>query len=150
MKQNTFFTDLVNKSLIDEWAKNIDWLLNDDKFNQWQKNEKRKFTKIIKDYLSKNDIEFKKIRISDFNVIKAPEYNYIYINGNSSDSIDIIRHIRNGIAHGHCRIIKNRNKVLYLMIIDYTSKQDISAKINIPIALISQIRDFYKKIINFK
>lgn len=145
--KNTFFRDLVSQSLIDEWAGNIDWLLNDNKFEKWIKNDKIKYTKLIKNYLKNNSIDYRKLKIDELKSVKLKRNNYAYISSSESECIDLIKHIRNGIAHGNCTIKKEKNKVLYLVITDYnSSKKAITAKLSIPIDTISNIRLLYKKV----
>lgn len=116
--KNSFFKDLVSNHLIDKWAKNIDWLLNENKFEKWEKGKKNNYTKIIKNHLKTNNIEYKIMKSAELQNenLKRKKYDYIYIIANESQCIDLIRHIRNGIAHGHCNVIKKKDK-LYLNII---------------------------------
>ena len=144
--KNTFFRDLVNQSLIDVWAENIDWLLNDNKFSKWTKNDKSSYTRFIKNYFKNNSIDYKTFKITELKNLNVRKTMYVYINSNISESIDIVRHIRNGIAHGNCNIKKGKNKILYLVIIDYNKSKDITAKLCVPIDAITNIRLLYKKV----
>ena len=82
--KNTFFRDLVSQSLIDEWAGNIDWLLNDNKFEKWIKNDKIKYTKLIKNYLKNNSIDYRKLKIDELKSVKLKRNNYAYISSSES------------------------------------------------------------------
>lgn len=144
----TFFRDLVQNNLIDEWAENIDWLLNDKKFDKWNKNNKTHFTKVVKNLLHSNSIDYDKFKIDELKTLKPKTFKYAYINSNESEGIDLVRHIRNGIAHGNCNIKKNGD--LYLAIIDYNSKNNVTARLSIPIDLIKNLRILYKKNIKKK
>lgn len=144
-QKNTFFRDLVNRSLINEWAENIDWILNDNKFCKWEKKEKIKYTKLVKQYLKTSNIDYKLFTIDKLKNIHINKSLYVYMNSNSSESLELIRHIRNGIAHGHCNINKINNE-LCLLIFDFKSRDVISARLCIPIKVISDLRLLYKKV----
>ena len=150
--EKTFFRDLVNNSLINEWAENIDWLFRDDKFEKWGKSEKTRYSKMIKRYLANDNVIFERLLVKEFNEkmfeekIREPSSLYVYINVCNSEGIDLLRHIRNGIAHSHCSIEKNKRGKLLLRITDYNKNKERTAEIKVPIDIITKLRNLYKNI----
>ncbi|MBK5253001.1 MAG: hypothetical protein JJE03_00790 [Peptostreptococcaceae bacterium] len=151
-----FFIDLnlkIDKSNRNSWAETIDWIFNDNKFEnyKWKKkgvNKVARYTNKIKklDYIKKDNFIIKKA--NEINTTTAKDLN-LYIEMNSGNSIarDLLRHIRNGIAHGNASIRNN-----YLEIKDYKDDKHTqqTAYIWIPLDYLIKMKDIYINIENQK
>ena len=137
-----FFERLVDEGLYNEWALLLDWLFDDYRFSNWSSGYVGSLTKKIKrlPYLGKESYIYdiaKNIQFPD-------NMNHICImmTKGDSESKDLIRHIRNGIAHGKSKVYK-KDQELYIEICDYTTKGMQSAYIFIPLEYIGQIHKLY-------
>ena len=160
------FSALVSLDLIDTWAETLDWMFDDNKFpksRRWNIGHVGSFTKKVKrlDNIKKdcivcgNDASkiYGKINKSK---IKARDI-FIVMNDNDCFGRNLIRHIRNGIAHGRTKIYKIKN-IQYIEIMDFKDNsgdlEKQTAYINIPLSYITKIHDIYinieKKIIKKK
>lgn len=147
MKEHTFFRDLVKKSLIKDWAMTLDWLFCEDKFDEqdgWGKERKKSFTKEIAK-LKKLNGHFEEFSRKEEKF--PPKYTVgIYMVKGNGKGEDAVRHIRNGIAHGHVKICKTKP---YIEIEDFGSKGRM-AHIYLPIEYIPQIAKIYFKVQKMK
>lgn len=153
-----FFSKLVSENLFEDWAQTLDWLFDDLKFSKtrnWNKGYVCKLTNNIKklEYLSDNNrVRYGKIKNTDFpNQVKNSRQKhtpYIFMKESEGFTKDLIRHIRNGIAHGQTKIFKVSDD-LYIEIKDFSDKsmslEKQNAYIFIPIKYIVEI---YKKYTN--
>ncbi|MCR4616469.1 MAG: hypothetical protein K5756_10035 [Clostridiales bacterium] len=131
-----FFSKLLDEGLFSDWAETLDWLFDDLKFSKehrdWNGGYVSSYTKKIKKELNdpqrvicerinpKNYPNQKKIN----NKLKKP---YVMMNMSEKDSFarDLVRHIRNGIAHGESKVRMGTGKAgkeLFIEIIDYSDK----------------------------
>ena len=155
-----FFNCLVSENLINDWASTLDWLFDDSKFSKarnWNGGYTSLFTKRIKKlkYLSNNEkrVFYGKCNSNEFPNQNRPKRKkrlpYIIMTAGDSFARDLIRHIRNGIAHGEAVISKVKD-TLYIEIIDYSDKtksQDKqTAYLFIPLTYITQFSQIYDEI----
>lgn len=142
-----FFRELVSKNIIEDWANIIDWLLDDSKFTNWEQRKKGKMTRCMKNYFIRENIEYRKVGKNEIQEIKPKVPYYIYITSSQSESMDLVRHIRNGIAHSNCIIRKAKNGKLYIEIGDCDKNQNKrSALMKIPIETIHELQKIYQSI----
>lgn len=144
---SNLFCRLVDENLYKDWAILLDWLFDDDKFQNWSAGYVGSLTKKIKRlpligkdtycYESAKNIKFPKN-------VRNPKFLVLMTKGDG-EAKDLIRHIRNGIAHGKTNILKINNE-LYIEIIDYTKKGTQSAYICIPISYITQIQKLFLEV----
>ncbi len=153
-----FFTQLVSKDLFNKWAETLDWLVDDNKFNKdiWTSNQSGKLTGKIKQIKSINDYYYYDTQPKlPFPKRRGNRIKVIFSKGDTtSESKDLVRHIRNGIAHGHT-YFSYVNDELYIEIKDYrTNKQkkikEQTAYIFFPIKYITKICECYKEVKNPK
>ena len=143
----------MNTDILEGWLDLLDWILSDDKFDKWNSGHIKQYTSFINSYpcVKKNNFFHENIKKTRTLI---PSNNkrgfYVVLQGNKSISRDLIRHIRNGIAHGNIRFRKNRQ---YLEIRDfyannfkYANKGDISAYIMIPCSFIFDLKKKYFEI----
>lgn len=106
-----FFKYLKSSALLNDFAEALDWLFDDQKFSEernWNRGYVSKYTKKIKaqEHLSnaENRVYYGKCIAKDFekNDDRLP---YITMKSGDSFARDLMRHIRNGIAHGNANII---------------------------------------------
>ena len=155
-----FFNQLASEKLIIDWASTLDWLFDDLKFSKernWNRGYTGLFTKRVRQLSglsdkSKNFI-YGKIKHEDFpNQIKGSRRKratLIMIAQGDAIARDLIRHIRNGIAHGQTTLYKVKEE-LYIEIIDYSDKLKSPCKqtafICIPLSYIPQFYKIYSDI----
>lgn len=155
-----FFNRLVSEKLINDWASVLDWLFDDLKFSEyrnWNSGYISSYTKRIKtlEYLSNKDkrVLYGKLKTSDFpNQSKSQHKKrlpYIMMLSGDSFARDLIRHIRNGIAHGETTISKIGEN-LYIEIIDYSDKAKSlnkqTAYLFIPLSYITEFFKIYNEV----
>ena len=150
-----FFNGLVSENLINDWASILDWLFDDMKFSKernWNSGYITSYTKKLKKlkYLSDKD---KRVVYDRLKNVKFPNQckkqrrkrsPYIIMLIGDSFARDLIRHIRNRIAHGESVIMKVGD-MLYVEIIDYSNhskrENEQTAYLFLPL---SYINDFFK------
>lgn len=155
-----FFKKLVDENLLSEWAVVLDWLFDDLKFSQernWNRGYVGNYTKKLKEleYLSDKDGKtvYGKIDYKDYpNQIKnsrKKQTPYIMMPKGTGFARDLIRHIRNGIAHGGTSIYKVKDK-LYISIIDYSDDskkpEKQTAFLCFPLSYIVKFADIYNEV----
>lgn len=155
-----FFQEIVNRKLFNDWAGTLDWLTNDKRFDEsigWNRGATNSFTAKIKKipYFSSTSYKHapKKEGIIQFPTT-IPESPTIYMYKGESAGRDIVRHIRNGIVHGHTCILSKRDrikkeKVLYIEIKDYkdTAHTEQTAYFYIPMDFILRLHELYKEVL---
>lgn len=151
-----FFNCLVSENLINDWASTLDWLFDDLKFSaerNWNGGYLSLYAKKLKTtkYMSDKEKRFKrgKCETSDFpnqcNPKRRKRLPYIAMLSGNSLARDLIRHIRNGIAHGETTVTKVGEE-LYIEIIDYSGKTKKSDKQTAYLFIpLSYINEFFKK-----
>lgn len=144
-----FFRDIVSKNLIEEWAELLDWFFDDYKFEDksiWTRSKVTKFTNRVKKILEKNNIEFRHFKIKD---LEKPSNSYkkyyIYITGDNSKGKELVRHIRNGIAHGKVKTLKNKNTLCIKIEDNNNNSKKNTAYLYFPIFIIGEIYKIYKE-----
>lgn len=139
-----FFSFLAQHGMLNELANTLDWLVDEQKFagDDWDSSRKTTFSRTIHGTLFPNPYVFEsKSRERDFpdanTCIETP---YALFAGKSM-SDDFIRHIGNGIAHGHARGHMIGNEA-YVETKDYHSGRQ-TAHILIPIEYLNSIYQIY-------
>ena len=155
-----FFNTLVSEKLIEEWAVTLDWLFDDRKFSKernWNGGYTASYTKKIKTlrYLSDKEkrVKYQKCECTDFpnqsKNQKKKRLPYILMFNSDGFARDIVRHIRNGIAHGESNISTIKSE-LFIEIIDYSDKtkslEKQTAYLFLPLSYITQFCKIYEDI----
>lgn len=155
-----FFNCLVSEKLIEDWAYTLDWLFDDLKFSKehnWNGGYTSSFTKKVKalKYLSDKEkrVIYGKCHYKDYpNQSKSKgkkRLPYIVMSNRDSFARDLIRHIRNGIAHGESTI-KKVNSELYIEVLDYADKtkspEKQTAYLFIPLSYVTHFYKLYEEI----
>lgn len=151
-----FFNSLVENSMIERWSDILDWIFDDEKFSDskgWTKTKKARFAKRTNklEKLKKENYihsSAKKLVLPESYYDKTKEDIIIIISG-SRKSEDLVRHIRNGIAHGRTRC-KRVNGEPYIEIYDYNAGNKPTAYIYMPLDYIQQIYKMYVSVQNSK
>ncbi|MBQ2898409.1 MAG: hypothetical protein IJE28_01525 [Oscillospiraceae bacterium] len=155
------FSNLVSENLLLEWGNVLDWIFDDSKFSDehnWNSGYVGQFTKKVKTLkgLSEENFLYQKIQPKDFpnqKDKKAKKQNgnppvVMMQNGNSA-ARDLVRHIRNGIAHGRTKTYKVADKIC-IEITDFSDKtlkpEKQTAYIRIPISYITEMYKIYDEI----
>ena len=121
---SNFFNKLVDDKLIEKWADTLDWLFDDNKFSKdagWNGGYVATFTKTVKHlpYFSEKNYHYGKSKDITFPQIGEkfciPTF---YIHKGECEGRDLVRHIRNGIAHGRTTFYKVKSE-LYIQICDF-------------------------------
>ena len=144
-----FFDRLVSEGVYNEWYEILDWLF-DDKFKNWTKGQIGCFTKQVKKLpkIGKKTYQAGSVKNLVFpKTMDEHKLLKIIISKTGSEGRDIVRHIRNGIAHGRTRIYKP-NGILHIEITDYKdeSRKKQTAYIYMPLNYINEILKIYKSI----
>lgn len=108
-----FFRQTLDGHLLNDAPSLFDWLFDDEKFegSKWDANAKRKFTNKIQriDGFGKSTFK-KKTRRDAYPEIRTTRNRlrkpYALFSSGGSMGQDFVRHIRNGIAHGHVDLYK--------------------------------------------
>ena len=146
------FSSLVNYNLIKDWAEILDWLFDEEKFSSdrnWSSGQIGIFCQKVKElpYL-KEEPYYKYDSIKNIqeaiNEDKNHQIRFIHSKSNS-EVRGIVRHLRNGIAHGRTKVERYNNE-LYIEIKDFNNQNKQTAYIYIPINYISQIHKIYSEI----
>ncbi|MDR1217214.1 MAG: hypothetical protein LBJ99_01365 [Oscillospiraceae bacterium] len=152
-----FFYTLQEYKLITEWADILDWLLAPDgsrfsKERGWGK------TKDISPKVRFINRAKKQLGISKDNWEWAsrPKLNFAFeeragrrvsIAQGDTQAEDLVRHIRNGIAHGQTDI-RNQNGELWIEIKDFNKSGDKTAYFWIPMQFIKDLHKIYREVEN--
>lgn len=143
------FNTLVSESLIIKWAEMLDWLFDDERFSDkkgWTSGYIGSFTKKVKKLpgIGKNNYSYEAIKNLSFPSSKFKNIQIVHSKG-EGEGKDLIRHIRNGIAHGKTEIKKEKD-ILYIEILDYNKKGEQTAFICIPLNHILEIYNVYREV----
>jgi len=146
-----FFSDLNKYKMLEEWTEILDWLLDDSRFSNergWNKNTKDRFTNKAKkvENLQKENWIYNTQKLMKWNVVQ-PSKPFVQMQKGSGQGEDLIKHIRNGIAHGQTSIRKKQGE-LWLEIKDYNDnlKQKQTAYLWIPMKYLGYWKNIYKEI----
>ena len=119
---NRLFHDLAKNNRLTERAEKLDWLFDESKFflkEKWTQGRITRLTKRIQEIMyaeiGKGIQECTGKGLDSLSIDKG--HSCAYRTSPNSISRDFIRHIRNGIAHGHCTLYK-KNKRYFVEIID--------------------------------
>ena len=155
-----FFNSLVSEKLIEDWAFTLDWLFDDKKFSKernWNGGYTSSFTKKVRalKYLSDKEkrVKYGKCNLTDFpNQSKnrrRKRLPYIVMSNTDGFARDLIRHIRNGIAHGESTVCRTESE-LFIEIIDYSDKtkspEKQTAYLFIPLSYVTVFSKLYEEI----
>jgi len=155
---NKFLSELEKKGLLKNLVEIIDWLFDDHKFDNYTSDNKKKLTNRIKKLpgLTKESYicDSKKHLVFPSNSKKSIT---IIISQGNSQSEDLIRHLRNGIAHGHAKCLAIKG-IDYIEIKDFGKSKESkendytnqSAYILLPLDYLSKIYTFFTEIKNEK
>lgn len=143
------FTELVSANLIKDWAGILDWLFDDNRFDKdkgWSRGKVGVFTKKVKKQLgcAKNNYKYKLAKEVNFPQDRPNEKTVIHCRGDSEGK-NLVRHIRNGIAHGKAEVRRNNGEP-YIEIYDYNRSDKQTAYIFIPVSDILLIHKCYAEI----
>ena len=121
---NRFFQDLAKNNRLTKRDEELDWLFDENKFfpeEKWTPGRITRLTKHIQEIMYEHTERGKGIQkctgkgLDSLSIDKG--HSCAYRTSPNSISRDFIRHIRNGIAHGHCTLYK-KNKHYFVEIID--------------------------------
>lgn len=155
-----FFSTLHREQIIGSWIETLDWLFDDQKFSEaynWNRGYLSNYTKRVKKL--KGIADNKNIvypgdasQFPDCTTNRTRKRSiYIMMTAGDSFTKDLIRHIRNGIAHGSAVVYKYGEKT-FLEITDFSdnSKSVIkkTAFINIPLEFVLDLYRLYCDINN--
>ncbi|MBR5156980.1 MAG: hypothetical protein IKW59_04345 [Clostridia bacterium] len=148
-----FFQNIIDNNLFINWAATLDWLVNDNKFDEtkgWTSGYIGSLTKKIKrmdGFSEGKTYSHSAIKSLEFPLNRPTTIVALFSNGNS-ECKDFIRHIRNGIAHGNTQCFKTKGE-LYIEIKDYDStgtKQ--TAYFYFPMYYITQTHKLYTDVMH--
>jgi len=143
-----FFQTIGSRQDYKKWLLLIDWIINEEKFIEWPQQKVSLLTKQIK--------QIEEIKLAGITNAKngkgfpnrQPRKTKIVISGKHGAK-ELIKHIRNSIAHGNAEF-KTCNTVKYILLKDYYTdsrgnhkKGDYSAYIFIPENVLFKIQDIY-------
>lgn len=117
---NSFLTNLANSSNYMEISKYIDWLVDDDKFDVkgWNKSKTSRYTKEIKGISGFEEKHYHHGGSKDMKYPKSALKHFaIYMQNDEAECKDLVRHIRNGFAHGNIKM-RNISKNKFIEIVD--------------------------------
>lgn len=140
---------LREKRKLNAFAEILDWLFSERRFEKpvWR-TRKSTFTKRLKkvDGIREGNWVTGSCKGINWNRQRGQEPLIIF-QCDDAECIDLLRHIRNGIAHGNCEII-NSNRKLMLELVDFNSAEIQSAYMWIPLAYLEEWFTIYQEIDN--
>ena len=141
------FTELVNEGLFNEWASLLDWFFDEKKFDGWSRNQVSMLTKKIKKIpgLGKETYQNDSLKNLSFKKFSSNNHLTIVFGPKGNESKSLIRHLRNGIAHGHAKIKKNKG-IPWIELEDFNSNDQQTAYIYMPIDYIVQIHKLFVEV----
>ncbi len=149
MHMSKLFNGLASEGMLNDWAEILDWLFDDNRFspdNGWTSGYVGAFIKKVKRIPNIGDSNYSYESIKKLNI---PEHktSTITIMHSKSDgeSRDLVRHIRNGIAHGRATLSKPKGE-LHIEIRDINRQGDPVAYIFIPVNHLKLIFEAYKQV----
>ncbi len=151
---SNLLANIVGPSNYHEVAVYLDWLMNDDKFvvKGWDKRKTTKFTKEFKKIEGFTENHYHHGGQKDMSYPKNKLRHFaIYMQNDEAECKDLVRHIRNGFAHGNATI-RTIDKKQYIEIYDFgkSNRTDKpsgqTAYLLLPIDFIFQLYTRYEKI----
>ena len=141
------FGKLVDEGLYKDWPSILDWLFDDNRFQDWSSGYVGALTKKIKrlPHIGKDTYYYDYAKNLVFPTKSTIHNVMIMMVKGDGEARDLIRHIRNGIAHGKTNVLKKNNE-LYIEIFDYSKDNKQSAYLFIPINYINQIHSLYQQV----
>lgn len=141
------FVRLVNEGLYEEWASLLDWLFDETRFKGWGPGYIGALTKKIKKLprIGEKTYFYGCAKNMHFPEIVKEKSLMIMMTKHDCEAKDLIRHIRNGIAHGNTQIHRIEGE-LYIEIIDCSKNGKQTAYICIPINYINQVYKLYQEV----
>lgn len=141
------FVNLVNNGLIDSWASLLDWFFDDEKFDGWTPYMLRRYIKRLKKLpgIGENSYTYGAVKKLSFPKRLTSMKIKVLSGQNSGEAKDWVRHIRNGIAHGKTRLIKESDE-LWIEIKDYNKSGDQTAYMYFPISYIFRTFETHKEL----
>lgn len=145
----TFYSDINVFINISEWVNIIDWIF-EDKFQgeNWSSGYVGQFIKRVKKLngISKNNYNYESACKIIFPNGRSRKRILIQLGNGNGESRDLLRHIRNAVAHNNASIF-NRQGNYYFQFIDFASdKKTQTAYILFPIEYLKTIYDIYKDV----
>lgn len=144
---SNFFNRLVNEGLYNDWASLLDWLFDDNRFQNWSSGYVGSLTKKIKrlPLIGDKTYFYGSAKNINFPTNRTTKDLLIMMTKGDGEAKDLIRHIRNGIAHGKAALFK-QNSRLYIEIVDFSKNGNQSAYLCIPIDYINKIHKLYQDV----
>ncbi len=144
---STLFEKLVEEGIYSEWASLLDWLFDDKKFTNWSSGYVGSLSKKIKrlNGFGKNNYIYDTYKNISYPGNSSRKSIKVVMTKGNGETKDLVRHIRNGIAHGNSTLIKNNGK-LNIEIMDYNTSGQQTAYIYIPIDYITKIHALFKEV----
>jgi len=141
------FEKLVEEGIYSEWAQLLDWLFNDNKFDNWSSGYVGSLSKKIKrlNGFGKNNYIYDAYKNISYPQKNSQKSIKVVMTKGSGEAKDLVRHICNGIAHGNSTLIKNNGKP-YIEIIDYNRSGQQTAYIYLPIGYVTEIYALFKEV----
>lgn len=104
---SNFFGLLHEKKKLGQYCEVLDWLFDESlRFANWKSKYTTNFTKKIKKlFCNCSKFDTKETIDIAYEKQHCPSNNYVIMKSGSSEGKEIVRHIRNSIAHGNVKII---------------------------------------------
>lgn len=149
-----FFSNLISENLIKDWGDVLDWIFNDNKFPQeygWNRGYTGLFTKKVKKLPGIKDFEYpNKNNIQNYSSKNRRNILIAFDSKGDGEAKVLIKHIRNGIAHGRTnykKVSTSNTNELFIEIKDFKSDgKTQTAYIFFPISYIVKIHKIYAEI----
>ena len=150
-----FFKGLEANGLFRRWASILDWLFDERKLCEqsgWSPSYTRSLSIAISGLLISQNIDCKTYsskRQIEYSLARPKRY-CVSIKGNGLTKT-FLRHLRNGIAHGHCSLLKSGG-TLCIKLFDYngdaTKPEKMTAYLFIPLDFVKKVYSEYLSISN--
>ena len=148
---NGVFQALRDEKQLNDWANLFDWLFDDDRFDErcgWTGGYIGAFTKKTKKLFENFGVNYNYASRKELTFSRASNHTMAFFSkgDKESEGRDLVRHIRNGIAHGRT-VMQRINDELYIEIKDFkdSSMKTQTALFFFPLSYIMKIYDCYKK-----
>ena len=143
------FHSLVSEGVFETWAELLDWLFDDNRFSKddgWTSGYVGAFIKKVKRIPNFGSHNYQYGPIKDLNIPQnAPNGLTIVHAKGDGESKDLVRHIRNGIAHGKTELSKP-NGELHIKILDFNNQGEQTAYMMMSITQLQLIYKAYAEV----
>ena len=143
------FHGLVSEGVLGTWAELLDWLFDDNRFsveNGWTSGYVGAFIKKVKRIPNLGNHNYQYGPIKDLNIPQTTPDGLTIIHAKGDgESRDLVRHIRNGIAHGKTELSKP-NGELHIKILDFNNQGEQTAYIWMSITQLQLIYKAYAEV----